>query len=125
MIVEDEAIVLMDTVMLVEDLGFDIHSECSTISEALGALESSLPDVALLDINIRTELIWPVARKLKNQGSKIIFTSANSRHAELQTEFAECQFVEKPVSSRDLREALLEATAADRPSVNDAVVLES
>ncbi|MFZ5963051.1 response regulator [Thalassococcus sp. BH17M4-6] len=113
MIVEDEALVLMDIVMTVEEAGFDIHSECTTLTEAFAALEKGVPDIALLDINIRHELIWPVARKLRTQGCKVVFTSADCAHKELRTEFQDCAFVEKPVSPHAIGDALHETVAAE------------
>ena len=52
MVVDDEAMVLLDLVMMVEDLGYQVHSDSTTVTGALEQLDGSEPDVALLDIDV-------------------------------------------------------------------------
>ncbi|NNC58420.1 MAG: hypothetical protein HKO05_00345 [Erythrobacter sp.] len=106
MIVDDEALVLLDLTMTVEDLGYGVHSESTSIASAMGALEVGPPDLALLDIDVAGEPVWPLARALAADGSEIIFISANLSHKELQTEFAHFARLEKPVSRREIEDAM-------------------
>ena len=109
LVVEDEALVLFDIVMIVEQEGFEVHAACISIEEAQEAMQKGRPDIALLDINVRDQVIWPVARQLKAAGTTVIFSSADASHAELQTEFANCPFVEKPASPAAIGAALKRA----------------
>lgn len=106
MIVEDEALVLLELSMTVEELGYDLHSESTTIDRALEAADREDPDVALLDIDVGGEPVWPVARKLTAAGRPIIFVSANLRHPELDGEFSTCHKLEKPASRAEIESAL-------------------
>ena len=106
MIVDDEALVLLDLVHTVEDLGYDLHSESTTLKSALDALDGGPPDVALLDIDVAGEPVWPLARRLKEEGAPIVFISANLTHGELREEFPACPTLGKPVSQKDVARSL-------------------
>ncbi|RJY09214.1 response regulator [Aurantiacibacter aquimixticola] len=111
MIVDDEAMVLLDLVMTVEELGYEVHSECCCLKNALDAADGAPPDVALLDIDVAGEPVWPLARKLAEKGRPMVFISANLSHAELREEFAECLALDKPVSRAEIAEAIEQALA--------------
>ena len=112
MLVEDEVLVLLDLAEMVESFGLTIHSECTNLSEGFEALEQSVPDLALLDINVAREHVWPLARELKKRGCRIIFLSADLSHSELRDEFATCGRVEKPATLNDIRAALQKTSIA-------------
>lgn len=99
MVVDDEALVLFDLVMTVEDLGYEVFCDSISVPDALACLEGGTPDAALLDIDVGGTLVWPVARVLKDRGCPIAFVSANRSHAELEGEFSEARFIDKPASS--------------------------
>ncbi|MGN3974086.1 response regulator [Tsuneonella sp. SYSU-LHT278] len=112
MIVDDEALVLLDLVLTVEGLGFRVFCDCTSVADAMQALGTGRPDAALLDIDVGGIPVWPLARALKSRGVPTIFVSANHAHKELEGEFAHCRVIDKPASSRDITEALKEALAA-------------
>ena len=98
MIVDDEALVLFDLVMTVEELGFHVFCDSVSVNEALECLGDGCPDAALLDIDVGGTYVWPLARVLKDRGCPIAFVSANREHDELANEFANCRFIDKPAS---------------------------
>ena len=107
MIVDDEALVLFDLVMTVEDLGYGVHSESTTIEDAMCAIEAgSPPDVALLDIDVGGSPVWPLARKIVERGRPVVFVSANLNHEELREEFASCGRIDKPASPDEIAAAI-------------------
>ena len=106
MIVDDEALVLFDLCMTVEELGHCVIHDCTSVEDGLRASDKAVPDAALLDIDVGGTPVWPLARKLKSQGALICFVSANSAHTELDSEFADCLFVDKPASPADIEAAL-------------------
>ncbi len=112
MIVDDEALVLFDMVMTVEDLGFEVFCDSISVSDALECLGDDCPDAALLDIDVGGTLVWPLARVLAERGCPIIFVSANRAHDELRGEFAQCGFIDKPASSDQIERKLALALAA-------------
>ena len=106
MIVDDEALVLFDLVMTVEDLGYEVFCDSVSVEDALDCLGDQRPDAALLDIDVGGTLVWPLARVLKNRDCPIVFVSANRAHEELRTEFKESGFIDKPASSAQIEKSL-------------------
>lgn len=113
MIVDDEALVLVDMTMTVEDLGHEVFCECTTVSDALETLDGDCPDAALLDIDVGGTMVWPLARALDERSCPIIFVSANRAHEELKGEFSHCGFVDKPASPDRIDNALKTVTGSN------------
>ena len=112
MIVDDEALVLFDLVMTVEELGFEVFCDSVSVDEALTCLGDDCPDAALLDIDVGGTYVWPLARVLKDRGCPIVFVSANREHDELRQEFASCRFIDKPASKHQISRNLDSVFAA-------------
>ena len=113
LIVDDEALVLCDLAMTVEDLGYDVFCDATTLDDAFSSLAKGTPDAALLDIDVGGILVWPLARELDARECPITFVSANSAHEELANEFAHCGFIDKPASKAQIARALESALEAD------------
>ena len=111
LVVEDEALILFDLCMALEDEGFPIAGEALNLSDARRSFEANEPKVAVLDINVGRETVWPLARFLKSQGVALVFVSANLHHQELQDEFGCYPQLEKPVNSGDLVKAIERAAS--------------
>ena len=112
LIVDDEALVLFDMVMTAEELGYTVSGDCTSVPQALRFLDKQTPDAALLDIDVGGTMVWPVARKLAERGSAIVFVSANRAHRELSGEFAQCHFIDKPACATQIAGRLGDALAA-------------
>ncbi|MBY6217190.1 response regulator [Qipengyuania aquimaris] len=106
MIVDDEALVLFDMTMTVEDLGYEVFCDCISVPDALECLGDDCPDAALLDIDVGGTMVWPLARVLDQRDCPIIFVSANKAHPELENEFKHCGFIDKPASSEQIEAKL-------------------
>lgn len=109
MIVDDEALVLFDMTMTVEDLGYEVFCDSTCLDDAFSCLGDERPDAALLDIDVGGTLVWPLARVLDQRKCPITFVSANSAHDELDGEFAHCGFIDKPASNDQIAKALKRA----------------
>ena len=106
LIVDDEVFIAMDIAYMVGECGLSVLDPAISLQQAFSIIESTCPDVALMDINIGRDKIWPVARRLKSQGCPIVFISANAHHDELATEFAGAPVLDKPVSMDALQTCL-------------------
>lgn len=76
LIVEDEAIVAFSLECEVEDAGGEIIGPAHSLEQAQGLLDQPI-DVAILDINLNGESVWPVARALHDRGVPYVLASAN------------------------------------------------
>lgn len=106
LVVDDEVFIALDLADTVEQFGASVLGPANSLAAAFKLLESYLPDVALLDINVGAEQIWPLARQLKDNGCSIIFISANVHHDELAIEFPQSAVLGKPVSDAQLQRCL-------------------
>ena len=80
MIVEDEPLIAMMLEDFILSLGHEVAGPCETVSEALEAVASQLFHLAILDVNLKGENVWPVARALRERG--VPFVLASGGHVE-------------------------------------------
>ena len=95
LIVEDEPLIAMMLEDFIESLGHGVIGPCESVSEALVAVENDGFDLAILDVNLKGECVWPVASALRAKG--IPFVLASGGHVEPPpAEFANTPMIEKP-----------------------------
>lgn len=110
LIVEDEYLIAMQLQLMLESLGWLVIGPASSVTEALGLLEQDLPSVALLDVNLRDELITPVAEALSRLGVPFALASAHNQPERYGGPIlAGVPNAGKPTSERRLQAALLKA----------------
>ena len=72
LVVEDEFLIAMDLEAMLRDHGWRVLGPAATVAEALHLLEDGeMPDVALLDVNLRGETVVPVAEVLRERGEPL------------------------------------------------------
>jgi CheY-like chemotaxis protein len=77
LVVEDQFAVALDLCEGLDREGASVVGPASSVEDALQMLESSArPDVAVLDIQLRGGLVYPVADRLEELGVPYVFTSA-------------------------------------------------
>jgi DNA-binding response OmpR family regulator len=87
----------------------------ATVDQALRLLAGETPDVALLDINLRGELVTPVAEELWARGVPFVLASDYDGHVLGVVALAKAPSVGEPANERRLLAALLQVVgAADR-----------
>ena len=95
LIVEDEPLISMMLEDFFLSLGNQVSAICETVDEALDACNSPDFDVAILDVNLKGEIVWPVATRLRELG--IPFVLASGGHVEPPPpEFASVPMIDKP-----------------------------
>lgn len=113
LIVEDEGIIAMDIEYELSDRGWKAVATVGTIEAALAALDEHLPDLAVLDVNLRGATSFELAQTLRDKGVAVVFLSGNSVN-DLPETMQDCAFVQKPVNFDRLDSALGEAAANNR-----------
>jgi two-component system, response regulator PdtaR len=110
LVVEDEFLIAMDLEALLWDHGWRVLGPAATVAEALRLLEDGeMPDVALLDVNLRGETVVPVAEVLRERGVPIVLASAYDHTTAMADVLAEVTNVGKPAQERHLLAALKRA----------------
>ena len=115
LIVEDEAIIsfLIEDMLL--ELGCGSVTNAAGIVEALSALDAGRPDVAVLDVNLDGQEVYPVAERLKASGIPFVFTTGYGSDG-LKPEWAHMPVVQKPFRADMLAKALLAVLASAQSS---------
>jgi CheY-like chemotaxis protein len=97
LIVEDEYFLADDLADEFRRLGAHVIGPISDVSEAEELLRSGQDlDAALLDINLRNDMVFPVARALRERRIPFVFTTGYDK-ASIDPEFGDIQLWEKPI----------------------------
>ena len=77
LIVEDEAFIALDIEMMVEDFGGQVLGPFGHLDQALEAIENGGFDVALLDIMLGRDEVFPAAKLLQEKSLPFAFHSGH------------------------------------------------
>jgi CheY-like chemotaxis protein len=75
MVVEDEVLIAMLIEDMLLDGGHEVVGPFNNLADALGAAHVERVDVALLDVNLRGERVYPVAEALERRGIPFLLLS--------------------------------------------------
>ena len=81
LLVEDEMLVALLVEDVLADVGCDIVGPFARVKEALAAAQSEAVDVALLDVNVANETVFPVAYALEERGIPFLFVTGYGNSA--------------------------------------------
>ena len=111
LIVEDEPFIALTLEDMLDELGFALVGTVSQVGEALEMAGREQVDCALLDVNLGSEKIDPVADLLAQRGCPFIFTTGYGRSG-IPSAHAERPVLQKPFRMDDLSSVLNETLAA-------------
>lgn len=111
LVVEDEAIVAMLIEDVLEALGCHIAASVASLATARDMAIRGEFDVAMLDVNVAGEPVFPVAHTLRERGIPFLFSTGYGATG-LPEEFHGCPVLAKPFSQAELKEKLALAVAA-------------
>ncbi|WP_062203196.1 response regulator [Aureimonas sp. AU12] len=112
--VEDESLVAMQLEDILEELGCEIVGMAMRVGRALemlGALRAV--DVAVLDMNVAGEKVYPVAEYLRSRDIPIVFATGYGRNG-IMEEWRDNPILQKPYTGDQVAEAIADAHAARR-----------
>ena len=105
LIVEDEPFIALTLEDMLTDLGCVIAGSVSQVADALSLIREGGIDAAVLDVNLGSQKIDPVADALAGMGCPFIFTTGYGR-AGIPPSHNRHGIVAKPFTSDDLAGAL-------------------
>lgn len=76
LVVEDDFIVAFDMQSMLEEQGAEVLGPASSLQEARAILASETPNVAVLDVNLNGEYVFPLAEELRVRGIPFLFATA-------------------------------------------------
>lgn len=106
LILDDEVVIAFDLALTVESSGRSVIGPATSIDQARSLAQENKPEIALLDVNIRGEKVWPLAEDLRKAGCRVIFCSADAAPTEPDFLFADCTYLTKPALPQTILKAL-------------------
>jgi DNA-binding response OmpR family regulator len=95
LIVEDEPLIAMMLEDFLGSLGHEVRGTCDSVQCALDEVEKGGFDLAILDVNLTGENVWPVASRLREKN--VPFVIATGGHVDPPPpEFRDAPVIEKP-----------------------------
>ena len=105
LVVEDELLVAMLVEDMLADAGCVVVGPFARVAEALAAARAEAVDVALLDVNVAGEKVFPVAHVLEERGIPFLFVTGYGQAA-LPRDRPHWRACAKPFQPHHLTESL-------------------
>ncbi len=113
LIIEDEYFLADDIVQALTALGARVVGPYGDLREATDVVNRDIAiDAAIMDINLRDEMVFPLARLLRSRKVPLVFTTGYDRGS-VEPEFQDVQLWGKPL---DLKAMTRELTSLIRGS---------
>ncbi|MDQ7912344.1 response regulator [Pseudomonas sp. 102515] len=112
LVVEDEGAIAMLIEEMLEDLGCIVVASVAQLAKATDIARSIEVDLAMLDVNLAGQLVFPVAEILRDRNIPFLFSTGYGASG-LSSEFAQHPVLHKPFSQKDL-EAKITAALVTR-----------
>jgi CheY-like chemotaxis protein len=113
LIVEDEAAISLLLEDMLLDFGCEVVGPAGRLAAALDLAASETFDLAILDVNVAGESIYPVAEALEQRKVPFVFSTGYGS-AGIKDVYRDRPVVQKPFAQSDLRQRLLSALESDR-----------
>ncbi|HWL71341.1 MAG TPA: response regulator [Geminicoccus sp.] len=112
LVVEDEFLLAMELEAIILAQGWQVLGPVTSVEEALDLLDTRLPDVAVLDVNLRGVMVTPVAEALERQNIPFVLATAyQPSRLQGSAVLAGAVSIGKPIGERRLVQAILQVMA--------------
>ncbi|MCK1340990.1 response regulator [Bradyrhizobium sp. 38] len=105
LLVEDEGLVALMIEDMLEELGLKVVASAAHVPKACELASRASFDLALLDVNLAGERVFPVARILRDRKIPFLFSTGYGGPP-LEEEFSDAPAIGKPFSIDQLKEQL-------------------
>lgn len=114
LVAEDEYLLASDLSKILQEAGVEVVGPCATLQDAVVCAEGDDKlDAAVLDVNLRGEMVFPLADTLMARGVPFLFATGYDEGA-IPPRFAGVLRLEKPIKMAKVREALKSLNVAER-----------
>jgi two-component SAPR family response regulator len=103
LVAEDNVFAAMEVEQILDDCGCEIVGPAATVDQALRLARNERLDGALLDINLREQVVFPVAEELVRRGVRLIFITGYQNGYNFPREFDRFARLRKPYPQDQLK----------------------
>jgi CheY-like chemotaxis protein len=111
LVVEDEAAISLLLEDMLLDFGCEVIGPAARLAAALDTLARERVDLAILDVNVAGEPIYPVAEALAQRSIPFVFSTGYGS-AGIRDAYRDRPVLQKPFAQNDLKQKLLMARIA-------------
>lgn len=104
LVVEDEMMIAMMIEDMLAEIGCEVIGPANRIDAALALVDSDI-ELALLDVNLAGEVVYPVADRLRARGVPVIFLTGYG-NVGVDPRYRDCAVLAKPFELTGLQAAL-------------------
>jgi CheY-like chemotaxis protein len=112
LVVEDEAAISLLLEDMLLDFGCEVVGPAARLGTALELVRDETLDLAILDVNVAGESIYPVAAALVERKVPFVFSTGYGS-AGIMDLYRDRPVLQKPFAQRDLQQKLLQALRED------------
>lgn len=105
LVVEDEMMIAMMLADMLEDLGHQVVGPVARLDKALDLVRRETIDVALLDVNVHGQEIYPVADELIRRGIPFMLATGYGAKG-VREQYRSWPILQKPFQQENLRDAI-------------------
>lgn len=116
LIAEDNLFAAMELEKVLVDLGYEPIGPVAQLDQAMRLAQQESLDGALLDIDLRGELVFAVAEELERRRIPVIFASGYDTNEMFPDRFLQHPRLRKPFGENEIRRAL-EAAIGSGPAI--------
>ncbi|MBS0298039.1 MAG: response regulator [Proteobacteria bacterium] len=106
LVVEDEVLIAVALEESLQDFGHEVIGPYKRVREALDAARNEALDAAVLDVNLRDEVVFPVADALKARGVPFVFCTGYAEMQLIPEAFSAFPCLSKPCAPEKVLAAL-------------------
>jgi len=114
LIVEDEPLILIMIEQMISDLGYTVSAAASATEAALEAIAATVPDLAVLDVNLGATTSLPVVQMCRKLGVPVVFITGYAQ-ADLPDHCDGAPVLFKPFDPDELGSAIAGLLAQAEP----------
>lgn len=105
LVVEDEGAIALLIEEMLEELGCEVVASVARLAAACDIAGSVRVDLAILDVNLAGERVFPVAEILRGRNIPFLFSTGYGASG-LAAEYAGCPVLHKPFSESELQQKI-------------------
>ncbi len=102
LVVEDQFVIALDMERMLRTLGAGAVDLAASIPDALATIARTPPDLAILDLKLRTETTVPIAEALQARAIPLVFATGYADLGAMPASLRDRPLLGKPVELADL-----------------------
>ena len=111
LLMEDNPVLGLEVAFALEDEGAAVEGPVARVEAGLQTLDQTVPDAAVLDVELADGEVFPLAERLRERGVPFVFYTARGSEGHMRARAGDAPVISKSHGSATVIEALRERMA--------------